>query len=99
MGDGPFIDDDIRHMLAVHKTQDAIIARLEVMAQFMAEAARASHKATGDLPHVALDKWLKVLRARVLEILSAPNNGTVRSETAVEFDRRESMRKIFDANS
>lgn len=99
MNDGPFTDDDIRHMLAVHETQSAIISRLEIMAQFMAEAARASHEATGDLPHVALDKWLKVLRARVLETLNAPNTGNIHFETGIEFDRRESRRKISDANS
>lgn len=69
MSDGPFTDDDIRQMLAVHQTQAGIQKYIEGMAQVLAEAGRASNKAIGDRPETAVNKWIEVLRKRAYELL------------------------------
>ena len=69
MSDGPFTDDDIRYLINVNKTQRAIIEYAEGIAKVLAEAGRASQKAVGDRPEVAVDKWMAVIRKRVMEIL------------------------------
>lgn len=75
MDDGPFTDDDVRHMVNVAKTQRGIINYAEGMAQVLAEAGRASTKAVGDPPRVAIDKWIEVIRNRAYQILKEPKNG------------------------
>ncbi len=65
----PFTDDIVKHAIAVTKTQRGIIDYAEGMAQVLAEAGRASSKAVGDRPEVAVDKWLKVIRERALQLL------------------------------
>lgn len=69
MNDGPFTDDMVKHFVTVAKTQRGIIDYAEGMAQVLAEAGRASSKATGDSPKVAIDKWIAVIRARAMELV------------------------------
>ena len=65
----PFSDDMLKHYRAVVQTQKGIIAYAEAMAQVLAEAGRASHRALGDSPQTAVNKWSDVIRERALEIL------------------------------
>ena len=69
MNDGPFTDDMIRNWVQVAKTQRSIIDYAEGMAQVLAEAGRASHKAIGDDPAYAVNKWVEIIRRRAMEIL------------------------------
>lgn len=75
MNEGPFTHDDVRHMVNVARTQRGIIDYAEGMAQVLAEAGRASSKAVGDSPHVAVDKWIRVIRDRAYELLKEPKDG------------------------
>lgn len=75
MDDGPFTDDDVRHMVNVASTQRGIIEYAEGIAQVLAEAGRASSKAVGDSPRVAVDKWIRVIRDRAYELLKEPKDG------------------------
>lgn len=78
LGKNPLLmnDDELdkyaRHLVVTAQTQHAIIKYAEAMAQVLAEAALASQKATGDRPQVALDKWIRVIRERAVEIIHKP---------------------------
>ena len=69
MNDGPFTDDFVRHGLLTVQTQRGIIEYAEGMAQILAEAGRASRKATGDSADYAIDRWSDVIRKRAHDIL------------------------------
>lgn len=67
--------EDSHYRLTV-QTQHGIIRYAEGMAQVLAEAGRASAKATGDLPAYAVNRWSEIIRKRALQILAedaAPN--------------------------
>lgn len=88
---GPFTDDDARQLFeAMRKTQPiidtqhAIIKYAEPMAQFLAEAARASGQALGDDPAYALMKWMDVILERAREILKEQGECIRRSGTRSE---------------
>jgi hypothetical protein len=72
----PFGDDDARRLIGKHNhavrvrdTQHAILEYAEPIAQFLAEAARASNKALGHSPEYALAQWITVIERRTKEIL------------------------------
>jgi alkylated DNA nucleotide flippase Atl1 len=72
----PFGDDDARRLIGKHNhavkvrdTQHGIIKYAEPIAQFIAEAARASSKALGHSHEQALAQWLTVIERRAKEIL------------------------------
>lgn len=67
--DGPFTDEMVRHGLLTVQTQHGIIRYMEGVARVLAEAGRASHKATGDAPEYAVRRWSDIVRNRALEIL------------------------------
>ena len=67
--DGPFTNDYLKHWQVAVKTQHGIIEYMEGMAQVLAEAGRASSKATGDSPQHAVYRWAELVRGRALEIL------------------------------
>lgn len=73
--EGPFTDDMVRHAVNVAKTQRGIIDYAEGMAQVLAEAGRASSKATGDSPQTAVDKWIRVIRERAYQLLKESKDG------------------------
>lgn len=97
MTDGPFTDEMIRQALATVQTQHGIIRYAEAMAQVLAEAGRASQKATGDSAIYAIEKWSRIIHNRALEILqdeagSDPNstrNKMIRKFKALQ-DRNDS---------
>lgn len=72
MSDGPFTDDMVRHYVKTVQTQHGIAKYAEAMAQVLAEAGLASHKATGDSPQVAVNKWIAVIRHRALVLMTEP---------------------------
>jgi len=67
--EGPFTDDFVKHMVLATQTQHGIVKYAEAMAQVLAEAGRASAKATGDSPRTAINKWLEVIRQRAEELV------------------------------
>ena len=69
--DDPF-DGIVRHYVKTVQTQAGIIKYAEAMAQVLAEAGRASEKATGDAAWVAVNKWAEVIRKRAQELLRDP---------------------------
>lgn len=70
MTEGPFTDEFVKHMIVSAQTQKVIIEYAEAMAQVLAEAGRASKKATGDSATYAVDKWIEVIRKRAHELLA-----------------------------
>lgn len=68
--DGPFTDEMVRHFVLTAQTHEGIRKYGEAMAQFLAEAAVASQKATGDGPATALNKWMRVIRERALQLIA-----------------------------
>lgn len=62
-------DNMIDHYVATVRTQAGIQKYAEAMAQVLAEAGQASHKATGDNPATAVNKWIEVIRKRAIELL------------------------------
>lgn len=85
MPEGPFTDDMIRHALSVVQTQHGIIKYAEAMAQVLAEAGRASGKATGDPPEYAVRQWVAVIQERALELL-AKDTEEIRNEYHKKFN-------------
>lgn len=71
MSDGPFTDDMVRHAVTTVQTQAGIIRYAESMAQILAEAGRASSKATGDSVDFAINQWSAVILKRAKEIAAA----------------------------
>ncbi len=71
MSEGPFTDDFVRHGLLTVQTQRGIIEYAEAMAQVLAEAGRASHKANGDPADYAIRRWSDVILKRALDIVRA----------------------------
>lgn len=69
MSDGPFTTEFVKHIRDTFATQQGIIEFIQVAAPIMAEAARASHKATGDSELFALSKWTQILQDRAIELL------------------------------
>lgn len=69
MSDGPFTDDFVKHGLLTVQTQRGIIEYAEAMAQVLAEAGRASHKAAGDSAEYAIRRWSDIIRQRALDIV------------------------------
>jgi Lhr-like helicase len=69
MTDRPFTDEMVRHALTTVQTQHGIIKYAEAMAQVLAEAGRASKKATGDSVEYAVNKWAEIIRQRALELV------------------------------
>lgn len=65
-----FRDDVTKRMLQRQKMQHEIIPHIEEMAQKLAAAGVASFMVTGDAPAYAINRWVKVLHARALELLS-----------------------------
>lgn len=63
------IGKQIEHAGKVVETQHAIIQYIEAMAQILAEAGRASHKALGDSPHYAIDKWCDLMRDKAHQLV------------------------------
>jgi hypothetical protein len=71
-GNNPFdrlTDNSAEKLANILATQAAIIKYAEAMAQVLAQAALASHKATGDPPHIALHKWTDIIRRRASELI------------------------------
>lgn len=68
MSDGPFTDDMIKHAFTTVQTQHGIIEYAEAMAQVLAEAGRASNKATGDPVISAINQWSEIIRKRAIAI-------------------------------
>jgi hypothetical protein len=69
MNDGPFTDDMVRHYVKVVQTQHGIFEAVEAMSKVLVEMGRASHKAVGDSPVVAIYRWTDLMRKRALELL------------------------------
>ena len=67
--EGPFTDDFVKHMVLATQTQHGIVKYAEAMAQVLAEAGRASAKATGDSPRTAINKWSEIIRRRAEELV------------------------------
>lgn len=67
----PF-DGMVRHYVKTVQTQAGIIQYAEAMAQILAEAGRASEKATGDPAWVAVNRWAEVIRKRAQQLLHDP---------------------------
>ena len=88
MSEGPFTDDFVRHGLLTVQTQRGIIEYAEAMAQVLAEAGAASHKANGDPADYAIRRWSDVILKRALEIerekLTAQNAPTLHKLAAME---------------
>ena len=74
-----YIDQHNRAVM-VRDTQHAIIKYAEPMAQFLAEAARASSKALGHSYEHALAQWITVIEQRAKELL---RGGTVKQQEAL----------------
>ena len=71
-GNSPFdrlIDKSTEKLASILATQAAIIKYAEAMAQVLAQTALASHKATGDPPHIALHKWTDIIITRARELI------------------------------
>ena len=71
-GNNPFdrlIDNSTEKLVGIIATQAEIIKDAEAMAQVLAKAALASHKATGDPPHIALHKWTDIIITRARELI------------------------------
>jgi hypothetical protein len=86
VNDGPFTDDMVRHWINVVKTQRGIIDYAEGMAQVLAEAGRASSKATGDPPSVAVEKWSNIIRERAKQILREGKSDGVEPKRLLKHD-------------
>jgi len=71
MTEGPFTNEFVKHMIVSAQTQEGIIKYAEAMAQVLAEAGRASEKATGDSAHYAVNKWADIIRTRAIELLES----------------------------
>ncbi len=69
MTEGPFTDEYVKGWVMTVQTQAGIIKYAEAMAQVLAEAGRASHKATGDSAEYAVQRWVQVIQDRALELL------------------------------
>lgn len=79
-----------RHIAKVADTQAGIIKYMEGMAQVMAEAAIASQKAVGDSPHIAIDKWVGVVRRRAYELVEEKQGTTQKQiEQGVVIDQEK----------
>lgn len=87
MSEGPFTDDMIRHYMLAAQTQQGIIKYAEAMAQVLAEAGRASHKATGDSPQVAVLKWITVIQKRALELLHEDSQQRALPHPSIEVEK------------
>lgn len=105
-------DDLLLHGVKSMQTQHAIIKYIEAMAQALAEAGRASHKATGDSAKEAARKWIAVLMDRTMEILENEPESKQAAWLKTEFethkqrieaDKNGTMRRKrlerFDGNS
>ena len=68
MSDSPFTDEMVRHYIKVVQTQHGILEAIEAIAKVMVEMGRASQKAVGDSPVVAIYKWTDLLRKRACEL-------------------------------
>jgi len=81
------LDGYARHLVGTVQTQHAIIKYSEAMAEVLAEAAVASHKATGDYPLDALDKWVRVIRNKARDIIQKPKEQRKLDAPVIEHDR------------
>lgn len=88
MSDGPFTDGDARVWMMAVQTQAGIQKYAEAMAQVLAEAGRASCKAIGDDPAVAVRRWADVIRRRALELIEEDQ----RKADATRIDRTKYLR-------
>jgi len=86
-------DDMFDHYVATVRTQAGIQKYAEAMAQVLAEAGRASYKATGDAPMTAVNKWVDVIRKRAIDILKEEAN----QKSAPVLTKLLAMEKLIDA--
>lgn len=96
MTEGPFTDDMIKHALTIVQTQHGIIKYAEAMAQVLAEAGRASKKATGDPPEYAVNKWAEVIRHRALDLLRKERWATTLEQARNKDDIEERPLKAIE---
>jgi len=101
MTDGPFTDEMLKHGLATVQTQHGIIKYAEAMAQVLAEAGRASKRATGDSAEYAVHQWSRVILDRALELLRSDPPTGMRKKLLTTFaqDQRTGHVSLEDENA